>query len=334
MSIQIDFSVVESKRLRIENDDSVKNAKFKLHSTPKSILTETVTDLNDIVPLNQGEWVEPVDQDLLLQEKYVHYSVPSDKLIPANDSKKSHAKRKKKYLVAGLFSNYYKTGKNGTDKNTNDDGSTCISLAAMPFFDKYMLETESDFTLPYDLWYAHDHDKLYKNHSWNYKRIRKNVYADSVKPTRPRDTPQCCCYPEYGCGDNCLNRLEYTECESKTCPCGDKCRNMQIQNRAVASIELFMTKEKGWGVKAIEMIKEGTFIIEYVGEVISKHEFKQRMATLYINDIHHYGLELERGLVIDAHRMGSYCRFVNHSCQPNCTIQKWLVTNHYGAICN
>ena len=27
--------------------------------------------------------------------------------------------------------------------------------------------------------------------------------------------------------------------------------------------------------------------------------------------------------------MGNECRFVNHSCEPNCEMQKWTVNGHY-----
>lgn len=51
-------------------------------------------------------------------------------------------------------------------------------------------------------------------------------------------------------------------------------------------------------------IKTGEFILEYVGEVVSDKEFKDRMATIYTEDTHHYCLHLDGGLVIDGHRMG------------------------------
>lgn len=53
------------------------------------------------------------------------------------------------------------------------------------------------------------------------------------------------------------------------------------------------------------------------------------MATIYGNDTHHYCLHLDGGLVIDGHRMGGDGRFVNHSCQPNCEIQKWSVNGQF-----
>jgi SET domain-containing protein len=35
-------------------------------------------------------------------------------------------------------------------------------------------------------------------------------------------------------------------------------------------------------------------------------------------------MTFEKGLIIDATR-GSICRFVNHSCEPNCKVEKWTV---------
>jgi histone-lysine N-methyltransferase ASH1L len=32
----------------------------------------------------------------------------------------------------------------------------------------------------------------------------------------------------------------------------------------------------------------------------------------------------DKGLIIDGYR-GSVCRFFNHSCSPNCIIEKWTV---------
>ena len=50
---------------------------------------------------------------------------------------------------------------------------------------------------------------------------------------------------------------------------------------------------------------------------------------IYVSDTHHYCLNLDRGMVIDGHRMGGEGRFVNHSCEPNCEMQKWLVHGLY-----
>jgi histone-lysine N-methyltransferase ASH1L len=40
---------------------------------------------------------------------------------------------------------------------------------------------------------------------------------------------------------------------------------------------------------------------------------------------HFHCLNLDGGLVIDAGRTGGEARFINHSCDPNCVIEKWSV---------
>lgn len=37
-------------------------------------------------------------------------------------------------------------------------------------------------------------------------------------------------------------------------------------------------------------------------------------------------MDFENGTVIDATK-GSIARFVNHSCEPNCRVEKWKVNN-------
>jgi len=73
----------------------------------------------------------------------------------------------------------------------------------------------------------------------------------------------------------------------------------------------------------------GQFIVEYIGEVVSEQEFRRRMTEEYQNDRHHYCLNLDSGMVIDGYRMGNISRFINHSCEPNCEMQKW-----YGFSCS
>lgn len=64
-------------------------------------------------------------------------------------------------------------------------------------------------------------------------------------------------------------------------------------------------------MKTKESIKNGNFVLEYVGEVVTDREFKKRMTSLYKNDIHHYCLNLDGGLLIDGHRMGGFGEFFN-----------------------
>ncbi|XP_050067808.1 histone-lysine N-methyltransferase ash1 [Anopheles maculipalpis] len=235
---------------------------------------------------------------------------------------------RKKYISAGLFSDCYKDDGTGGEGRSGPKTLPETLLPPPAYCERFLRRTVRDFQLPYDLWWLQENGKLPGRNSvpsWNYRKIRTNVYYD-VKPNPSTDNPQCNCKPDSGCQDDCLNRMVYTECVPEHCPCGDRCRNTSIQRHEYApGLERFMTEEKGWGIRSREPICKGSFIMEYLGEVVTEREFKERMRTLYLNDTHHYCLNLDGGLVIDGHRMGSDCRFVNHSCAPNCEMQKWSV---------
>nr|XP_039263186.1 histone-lysine N-methyltransferase SUV39H2-like [Styela clava] len=57
------------------------------------------------------------------------------------------------------------------------------------------------------------------------------------------------------------------ECNSR-CRCGPDCPNRVIQKGSKYTLAIFQTPNgKGWGVKALQPIPKGAFVIEYVGEV-------------------------------------------------------------------
>jgi hypothetical protein len=69
-----------------------------------------------------------------------------------------------------------------------------------------------------------------------------------------------------------------------------------------------------------------TIIIEYLGEVITGNEVIKRMKKYKKSD-HFYFANLGNGYMLDASQMGSAARFANHSCSPNCCLQRWTVKN-------
>ncbi|XP_063695507.1 histone-lysine N-methyltransferase ash1 [Culicoides brevitarsis] len=290
------------------------------HPSP-SLSTPEASNL----PLKPMPEVDELEHDPLPYQSGVEIFFPTE--VPAEKERKG----KKKYLIAGLFSDYFKEdpkSRTSNAKNVNLS-EVSVSLPPPPYCERYFRHTESDFQLPYDLFMATKAGKLAGNiASWHFRKLRVNIYAPDVRPTpiRPNDQQVCSCKPGYDCAENCLNRLVYTECSVETCPSGDKCQNTKIQKHENApGLEKFMTSSKGFGVRCKLPIRKGTFISEYCGEVVTEKEFKDRMQTVYVNDQHHYCLNLDKGLVIDGHRMGSDCRFVNHSCAPNCEMQKWSV---------
>ncbi|SPP76607.1 blast:Histone-lysine N-methyltransferase ash1 [Drosophila guanche] len=297
---------------------------------------------HDPLPISESLHPQPPDNASLSDASEDKASTASTASVSASAAQRKFSKVKKNYLVAGLFSNYYKQSPmpppvNKVNKKPGALEEQHVTMGGSllpppPYCEKYLRQTEMDFELPYDIWWAYTNDKLPTRHivpSWNYRKIRTNVYAESVRPNLAGfDHPICNCknQGEKACQDNCLNRMVYTECSPSNCPAAEKCRNQKIQRHEVApGVERFMTLDKGWGVRTKLPIAKGTYILEYVGEVVTERDFKQRMASIYLNDTHHYCLHLDGGLVIDGQRMGSDCRFVNHSCEPNCEMQKWSV---------
>jgi hypothetical protein len=47
--------------------------------------------------------------------------------------------------------------------------------------------------------------------------------------------------------------------------------------------------------------------------------------TQHQHELNFYYLLLAPGIYIDARNKGSFTRFVNHSCEPNCKTEKWTV---------
>ncbi|CAD5206739.1 unnamed protein product [Bursaphelenchus okinawaensis] len=126
--------------------------------------------------------------------------------------------------------------------------------------------------------------------------------------------------------EQCLNRAMRYECPLK-CPSGEYCRNRRFQNKEYAKIEPFFAGAKGWGIRALENIPSGSFIIEYVGEIIDSHQCRRR-SRKYASDPnhkHHYLMSLTSDTFIDATRKGNISRFVNHSCDPNAATDKWTI---------
>ena len=171
---------------------------------------------------------------------------------------------------------------------------------------------------------------LSKSIAWSYKNILENRYKGDVKRNKNHDPDVCDCARvspgEAGCGEDCINRMTLIECHPAYCVNGEDCTNNVIQKKQFApGLQRFMTDGKGWGVRAQNTLRKGQYVMEYTGEVVDEDTFEKRMKTKYTRDKHHYCMALGGGLFIDAHRTGSECRFVNHSCEPNCNMIKWSV---------
>ena len=74
----------------------------------------------------------------------------------------------------------------------------------------------------------------------------------------------------------------------------------------------------GTGVFATRRIRQGTRIVEYLGERVSHEEADRRYADRDVADNHTFLFTVDEQTVIDAGVGGNAARFLNHGCDPNC----------------
>eukprot|EP00908_Phaeocystis_cordata_P006389 Transcript_17001.p6 GENE.Transcript_17001~~Transcript_17001.p6 ORF type:complete len:281 (+),score=105.30 Transcript_17001:3999-4841(+) len=141
------------------------------------------------------------------------------------------------------------------------------------------------------------------------------------------------------CGDGCSSgccakgpRDHQHECHHG-CECAERkeaqrvCDNRKLQQGQAKKLVLQKVEGKGWGVFADEPIKEGEFVVEYVGEYISAAEAERRSTLSPVAG--EYMMELpgrgngggKAGVVtIDAFAMRNIAACINFSCDPNLTM--------------
>ncbi|KAF2323695.1 hypothetical protein GH714_036632 [Hevea brasiliensis] len=127
-----------------------------------------------------------------------------------------------------------------------------------------------------------------------------------------------------------------------TCPCIPNCKNRVTQTGLKVRLEVFKTKDRGWGLRSWDPIRAGTFICEYAGEVIEKVKARQDgegedddyvFDTTRVYEPFKWNCEpglvegdgndtteeysIPSPLIISAKNVGNVARFMNHSCNPN-----------------
>lgn len=165
----------------------------------------------------------------------------------------------------------------------------------------------------------------------DYTSIPSNIpllsssHPETLLPDRAHhNMGKCVC--EITCGRKCLNRTTYAECTARNCR-AIGCTNRSIQRGMLEALEVFDTgTSKGMGLRCENRIGKGSFIAEYVGEVFDKdsQEGRERWRK-NLEDKIFYMMKMYGEMYVDASRYGNLSRFINHSCEPNATVEVWEV---------
>ncbi|CAH8388216.1 unnamed protein product [Eruca vesicaria subsp. sativa] len=189
----------------------------------------------------------------------------------------------------------------------------------------------------------------------------KMIYPDWCRPIPPKgcrctrrctEANDCACVARNG-GEIPYNydgaivsakNLIY-EC-GPLCKCPASCYLRVTQRGIKFPLEIFKTESRGWGVRSLSSIPSGSFICEYVGELLEDKEAERRtgndeylfdIGNRYDNSIAEEmsklmpetqpameGDDEMSGFTIDAAKKGNIGRFINHSCSPNLYAQNVL----------
>ncbi|CAF3646322.1 unnamed protein product [Rotaria sp. Silwood1] len=138
------------------------------------------------------------------------------------------------------------------------------------------------------------------------------------------------------------------ECNSK-CSCHrEHCSNRLVQQGLFVHLQLFKDKLKGWGLRALHDLPRGTFICEYIGELLTSDQGHERAQS--IDDKYQTSLDLVKQVryeinnedgddgdidddddepyVIDGSLFSNLGKYFNHSCEPNMFIQNVFIESH------
>uniref|UniRef100_A0A7N0ZSG1 SET domain-containing protein n=1 Tax=Kalanchoe fedtschenkoi TaxID=63787 RepID=A0A7N0ZSG1_KALFE len=124
-----------------------------------------------------------------------------------------------------------------------------------------------------------------------------------------------------------LARKFIKECWKK-CGCHKMCGNRIVQRGITYNLQVFMTPDgRGWGLRTLEDLPKGAFVCEYVGEILTLKELRNRYTCNVNSDAYPVLLDAiwgfdknlkdDRTLCLDGTIYGNIARFINHRCSDS-----------------
>lgn len=109
---------------------------------------------------------------------------------------------------------------------------------------------------------------------------------------------------------------------TKLCSC--KCLVKDVASMCHIPFTIFRTKNRGWGLRARVDIKKGQMVTTYLGQLLNEKQRIDRQNSQDDSQVTYlFDLDFHSDVPtysIDARFKGNEARFINHSCNPNLTI--------------
>lgn len=126
------------------------------------------------------------------------------------------------------------------------------------------------------------------------------------------------------CSTECQLRKTFAECAYHAhhgANCGNKLISTAVQTSSFPPVYLDRFPGIGIGVRAAQPIGNRTVIGIYTGRAV----FLDKLPKKPSSSPHCYLAELTSTVGIDARLEGTFMRYVNSSCVPNCSMEVWTV---------
>lgn len=191
-------------------------------------------------------------------------------------------------------------------------------------------------------YYHHIDECTYSNEMKNFRQSNELFIGCACPDDCSNDEEDCVCFAQHGSAYTASGLLEdisstepVYEC-NMCCNCPSNCSNRLVQKAPPWRFKRYPTGDKGFALKTLDYIPKGSFVIEYIGEVISSDEASERLKmtdscyTLSVKE--YYGKE-KHMYHIDATNFGNDARFINHSCSPNLFVVPVRVSSTLPLLC-
>ncbi|KAG7573466.1 Pre-SET domain [Arabidopsis suecica] len=202
----------------------------------------------------------------------------------------------------------------------------------------------------------------------HYEYIAKSVFPPGIFGQGGISRTGCDC--KLSCTDDCLcarkNGGEFAyddnghllrgkdvvfEC-GELCTCAPNCKSRVTQKGLRNRLEVFRSKETGWGVRTLDLIEAGAFICEYAGVVVTRHQaeilsmngdvmvYPGRFTDKWRNwgDLSQVYPDFVRpdypslpplDFAMDVSRMRNVACYISHSKDPNVMVQLVLYDHNH-----